>query len=455
MPIALRCFLAFVLIALGGEVWAADIKPYAREDLASDVVRLTETLRKETAQIGAKIKGKSADQLRKDAAAAVADKRFKDASAFLGAAVSAIPKDAGGWLALAKLGAQADDAQADGRYDMVARGQTAAYAAYSRASAAAPQSEALALLGDLFARQESWRPALDAYRASLDRRDDEDTRKVYEDLREKHGFRIVDYKVDNESASPRVCFNFSEPLARKTDFAPYVAVAGAANAALSSEEQQVCVEGLQHGERYAIVVRQGLPSAVGESLLKSADYEIYVRDRSPQAHFAGKAYVLPRQGQLGAPLTTVNTTKVSIDVYRVGDRNLMSSATRDDFLKPITPSRASEIESADGVKVWSGAMNVVSTLNQDVVTEFPLLDAVGRLQPGVYLVTARPWKGATAPSAQSSDEDESAVATQWMVVSDLGLSTYRGDDGLHASVRSLSTAAPLAGVELRLVARNN
>ena len=85
-------------------------------------------------QIGAKIKGKSADQLRKDAAAAVADKKFKDASAFLGAAVTANPKDAGAWLALAKLGAQADDAQADGRYDMVARGQTAAYAAYSRAS---------------------------------------------------------------------------------------------------------------------------------------------------------------------------------------------------------------------------------------------------------------------------------------------------------------------------------
>ena len=198
MPIALRRLLVVLFIALGGAAWAADIKPYAREDLASDVVRLTETLRKETAQIGAKLKGKSADQLRKDAAAAIADKKFKDASAFLGAAVSANPKDAGAWLALAKLGAQADDAQADGRYDMVARGQTAAYAAYSRASAAAAQAEALALLGDLFARHEAWRPALDAYRASLDRRDDEDTRKVYEDLREKHGFRIVDYKVDNE-----------------------------------------------------------------------------------------------------------------------------------------------------------------------------------------------------------------------------------------------------------------
>ena len=39
--------------------------------------------------------------------------------------------------------------------------------------------------------------------------------------------------------------------------------------------------------------RQGLPSSVGEALLKSPDYEIYVRDRSPQARFTGRNYVLP------------------------------------------------------------------------------------------------------------------------------------------------------------------
>ena len=453
---AIRNFLALALLIAAGAALAAEIKPYVREDLASDVVRLAETLRKETAQIGAKFKGKSVEQLRKDAAAAVVAANFKDASALLGAAVASAPKDAASWLALARLGAQADDAQADGRYDFVQRGQSAAYAAYQRASGVAQQADALALLGNLFARQEMWRPALDAYRASLDRRDDEDTRKIYEDMREKHGFRILDYKVDNESSAPRVCFNFSELLARKTDFSPYVAVAGATNSAISSEDQQICVEGLKHGERYAIVIRQGLPSAVGELLLKSADYEIYVRDRSPQAHFAGKAYVLPRQGQLGAPLTTVNASKVGIDVYRIGDRNLIAQTSRDDFLKPITPSRAREIESQDGVKVWSGSMDVASELNKDVVTDFPLTEAVGKLQPGVYLVTARPWKGATAPSGESSDEgDYAAMATQWMVVSDLGLTTFSGEDGLHASVRSLASAAPLADVEVRLVARNN
>ena len=310
------------------------------------------------------------------------------------------------------------------------------------------------MLADLLARHEQWRPALDALKASLDRRDLIDVRKTYEAMRAEHGFRILDYKVDNESTSPRVCFSFSEPLARKTDFSPYVAVSGSSDTAISNEDQQICVEGLKHGERYAIVLRQGLPSAVGEQLLKSADYEIYVRDRSPQAHFAGRAYVLPRQGQKGAPLVTVNTSKVSIDVYRVGDRNLLATVNRDDFLKPIDSSRAEGIASEDGARIWSGTMDVASALNEDVVTEFPVLDAVGKLEPGVYVITARPWKGSAEP-ADSDSAKSVQLAAQWMVVSDLGLTAISGDDGVHAIVQSLGSAAPLAGVELRLVARNN
>src|SRR5271154_5361932 len=447
--------LAVLLLLVATNAGAAEIKPFAREDMASDAVRLTEALRIATASIGAEVKDKTQDQLRKGAAAAVAKADFGAAEKLAGAAITAAPKDPANWLAYADVAVKADDAKADNRYDLVTRGATAAYAAYLRSTTPDAQAAALAVLADLLARHELWRPALDALKASLDRRDAIDVRKTYEAMRDEHGFRILDYKVDNESTSPRVCFNFSEQLARKTDFSPYVAVSGSSNTAISNEDQQICVEGLKPGERYAIVLRQGLPSAVGESLLKSADYEIYVRDRSPQAHFAGKAYVLPRQGQLGAPLTTVNTTKVSIDVYRVGDRNLMSSVTRDDFLKPISGSRASEIESQDGAKVWSGAMDVASVLNKDVVTDFPLAEAVGKLQPGVYLVTARPWKGTAAPNADNPGNTDDSLATQWMVVSDLGLTAMTGDDGVHAMARSLATAAPIEGVEMRLIARNN
>ena len=420
--------------------------------MASDAVRLTETLRIEAGKIGAQAADKTPDDLRKAADAAAVAGKFDAAQKLAAAAVAAAPKDPANWLAYADVAIKADDAKANGRWELVTQGATAAYAAYQHSATPAAQAQALAALGDLLARHEAWRGALDAYKASLDRRDNIDVRKIYEAMREEHGFRILDYKVDNELSAPRVCFNFSEQLARKTDFAPYVAVSGASNTAISTEDQQICVEGLKHGERYAIVLRQGLPSAVGESLLKSADYEIYVRDRSPQAHFAGKAYVLPRQGQEGAPLVTVNTAKVAIDVYRIGDRNLLATVSRDDFLKPIDTSRAQDIENTDGVKVWSGSMDVASELNKDVVTEFPVLKAVGPLKPGVYLVTARPWKEKASDSEQPEDMQ---LATQWMVVSDLGLTAMSGDDGVHALVQSLGSAGPLAGVELKLVARNN
>ncbi len=447
---ALRAVLIALLFV--GSALAADVKPYVNEDMASDAVRLAATLKAEAGKIGAQAQGKTPDDLRKAAAAAVTAGKFDVAAKLAAAAVTAAPKDPANWLAYAYVAVKADDAQANDRWDLVTQGAVAAYAAYQRATAPDVQAAALATLADLLARHSAWRGALDAYKASLDRRDNVDVRKTYEALREQYGFRILDYKVDNESTDPRVCFTFSESLARKTDFAPYVAVSGASSTAISNEDQQICVEGLKHGERYAIVLREGLPSAVGENLLKSADYEIYVRDRSPQAHFAGKAYVLPREGQQGAPLVTVNTAKVAIDVYRIGDRNLLAAVNRDDFLKPIDSSQAQQIADQDGVKVWSGSMDVASVLNKDVVTDFPVMKAVGRLDPGVYLVTARPWKEKSA----NTDETESVqLATQWMVVSDLGLTAISGDDGVHALVESLGSAAPLAGVELKLVARNN
>jgi len=448
----LRSLVFLLALLLAGAANPAELKPFAREDMASDAVRLLETLRSDAAKAGPQAKDKTPEALRKAALTAAASAKFADAEKLAAAAIAAAPKDPANWMTLATIAQRADDAQVSGRYDLVAQGATAAYAAYQRSATPQAQADALALLGDLLARHEVWRPALDALKASLERRDNPDLRKAYEEMRAEHGFRTLDYKVDNESASPRICFNFSDDLARKTDFSPYVAISGASNTAVSNEDRQLCIEGLKHGERYAIVLRQGLPSAVGEQLIKSADYEIYVRDRSPQAHFAGKAYVLPRQGQQGAPLVTVNASKVAIDVYRIGDRNLIAAVAREGFLKSIDASRAQEIEASQGVKVWGGAMDVASELNKDVVTEFPVLDTIGKLEPGVYLIAARPWKEKT-PASEESESGE--FATQWMVVSDLGLTAISGEKGVHALVQSLGSAAPVGGVELRLVARNN
>ncbi|MGH6829718.1 MAG: alpha-2-macroglobulin family protein, partial [Methylocella sp.] len=287
---------------------------FVSEELENNATRLEQNIGKD---LGA-LTTRPLPQLRKDLAQALAGKvskgddtpnnlvfnpqpfARKDTKAVLkltAAIVAANPKDSDAWIAYSRAAIAAGDDD-----DLQETGTAAAYIAYERASAKPEQAAALAWLGEIFATRSMWRPALDAYRASLDLADIAQARNIYEDLREKHGFRILDYKIDNESASPRACFQFSESFAQGNDYTPFVTVSGFANAALSTEDRQLCVEGLKHGEHYKIVLREGLPSATGEALRKSADYEIYVRDRSPLLHFTGKNYVLPRVGQEGIPV---------------------------------------------------------------------------------------------------------------------------------------------------------
>ena len=53
------------------------------------------------------------------------------------------------------------------------------------------------------------------------------------------------------------------------------------------------------------------------------------------ARFAGKAYVLPRTGQRGIPVVSVNTPSVKVQIYRVGDRNLLNSVSSEDFQRNL------------------------------------------------------------------------------------------------------------------------
>src|SRR4030081_4103076 len=201
-----------------------------------------------------------------------------------------------------------------------------------------------------------WRPALDALRLSLDLREVAEVRGQYEKMRDEYGFRLLDYTVDSDSASPRACFQFSEDLAKRVDFAPFLALAGSDKPALSSEGKQLCVDGLKHGERYNINLRAGLPSTVKETLPKSAEFNIYVRDRKPFVRFAGRAYVLLRTGQRGSPLVSVNAPAVSVNVFRIGDRNLVNSVIDSRIQGGVAKNELSSLGGEGGVKVWTGEL---------------------------------------------------------------------------------------------------
>jgi uncharacterized protein YfaS (alpha-2-macroglobulin family) len=423
---------------------AAD-KAFRRDDLADSAIKLEAQIKSEAGSIT-----KSAATLRTDADAAFKRLDFRAGLQTLGQIATIAPDDSGNWLRLARTIFQIKSPTSTEQTFLLERASTAAYIAYQRAGNPAEEADALAVLGRSLSDRKLWRPALDALRLSLDMREVADVRGQYEKLRDDHGFRLLDYTVDSDSASPRACFQFSEDLAKRVDFAPFLALAGSDKPALTSEEKQLCVEGLKHGERYNINLRAGLPSTVKETLPKSAEFNIYVRDRKPFVRFTGRAYVLPRTGQQGIPLISVNTQSVSVQVFRIGDRNLINTVVGSDFQRALSSYELNDLGDERGVKVWSGELTTATTLNADVTTAFPVDQALGELQPGVYVMTAV----AKGPGS-ARDEDSGSLATQWFIVSDLGLAAFSGNDGIHVFVNSLASTDPVGKAEVRLVARNN
>ncbi|WP_024520651.1 alpha-2-macroglobulin [Bradyrhizobium sp. Tv2a-2] len=440
----IRAVAVCAALALGHASVHASDKAFRRDDLADAAIKLEAQIKGEAGPVS-----KSTGVLKADADTAFRRNDFRSGLQILGQIAAVAPEDSGNWLRLARSILQIVPKNPTEQTFLLERASTAAYIAYQRAASPLDEADALAVLGRSFSDRHLWRPALDALRLSLEGREVADVRGQYEKLRDEHGFRLLDYTVDSDSASPRACFQFSEDLAKRTDFTPFVALAGADKPAVSSEEKQLCVEGLRHGERYNVNLRAGLPSTVKEGLPKSAEFNIYVRDRKPFVRFTERAYVLPRTGQRGIPLVSVNTPAVTVEVYRIGDRNLINAVIDSDFQQQINRYALSDLGDSRGQKVWSGELATTTTLNQDVTTAFPVDEVLGDLQPGVYVMTASP------KSPGSNGADDNQIATQWFIVSDLGLTAFSGNDGIHVFVNSLASTDPVARAEVRLIARNN
>ena len=432
---------AFLAFAMSSAI-AAD-KPLKQSALDEAAVKLEAQIKSDAGTVT-----KPPAALKRDADAAFQKNDFRSGMLVLGQLVAVAPDDASSWLRLARTILQIKPRDDREKALLLDRASTAAYIAYVRAGDRNLEADSLSVLGRTLVDRQQWRSALDAMRGSLDLRETAELRGEYEKLRAEYGFRLLDFTVDADSISPRACFQFSEELpGRRTDFSLFVAVAGVDRPAVSTNEKQLCVEGLKHGERYSVTLRAGLPSVVKETLAKSAEFTIFVRDRKPFVRFSGKAYVLPRAGQKGIPVLSVNTQAVVLAIYRIGDRNLLDSLLGYEFQRNMSRYQSQRLASERGAKIWSGELAVESKLNAEVTTAFPLDQAVKDLAPGLYVMTAEPKDVVSTEYGQQ--------ATQWFIVSDLGLTAYTTHDGIDVFIHSLASADPRSSVEVRLIARNN
>lgn len=336
----------------------------------------------------------------------------------------------------------------DKRDTYVQESTGAAVNAYLRATDADQQVEALNSLANSLVTRENWALGIKTLRRSLALKEDADWRAALDQWVAEHGFRITDNSVDTASSTPRICVTFSDPIARNDpSIASYLSVDGGDQLEVEAEDNQICAAGVEFGNRYHVTVRKGLPARDGEeALAKTVELDVYVRDRDPSVRFVGKAYVLPKTPNATIPVVSVNVDTLKARVLRIGDRNLVNAVGEDRFLSQLDSWAADGVASREGREVWKGEIGVKRDTNREVTTAIPVSELVKTLEPGVYALVVR----------DVNKKDEwSSDATQWFVVSDLGLATMTGNDGLHVVIHALSDAKAVSGVELKLIAADN
>jgi hypothetical protein len=234
MLASVRAGLAAALVVFASFSVSAADKPYQRDDLADRAIKLEGEIKREAGAVA-----KPVATLRREADAAQEKRDSRALVQALSVLVAVQANESASWLRLSHAILQLSARDDRERAALLERAATAAYIAYQRAGNRSEEAESLAVLSRTFADRKLWRPALDTLRLSLELREVAELRAQYEQLRADHGFRILDYSVDSDAASPRACFQFSEELpGKRTDLSPFVALGGVDKPALSAEERR-------------------------------------------------------------------------------------------------------------------------------------------------------------------------------------------------------------------------
>ncbi|MCX7287140.1 MAG: PAN domain-containing protein, partial [Rhodobacterales bacterium] len=388
----------------------------------------------------------TADEHLAEAALAEGRGDWASAAAFTGAALN-LTDDAATWGEFARRQLEAGKADQNQSGFYLYQAFLSSMNGYLRAANPALRHTILVTMADVLERNGRGRDTVSALRLAQSLQERTDTAALLDDAIGKYGFRIAETLVQSDLARPRICATFSEDLvASGVDYSSFVQLTEPGMVVENGGWRQLCVGGLEHGKRYTVTFREGLPAADGQTLAKSVEITQYIRDRAPGVRFPGRGYVLPKAGEAALPVETVNTEKLDLTLFRVTDRNLLRSIQDYYFGAPIQVYSEYLFTDTVGEQIWSGTATVAQEVNRDVTTRLPLTEALDGMPAGIYALKA---------AVPGADPYAVAPAWQWFVISDLGVTTLSGVDGLHVFVRSLGTAAAKPGVTVELLNRAN
>lgn len=334
------------------------------------------------------------------------------------------------------------------------RALQAAWRSFTLSAAGEPEVPALVLMALAFRQLDQWVQTVAALEAAQQRAPlDQNVRAALTNARREAGLLLRNIRTEPEAEPARACLSFYGTLNRGNEYQPgdYLrADPPIPNLTVTREDGQICIAGLPWGTTSRLTLRAGLPGEDGVRLRQDTPLAIAMPDRRPRLVFDGTRFILPRGQAARVGLASMNVRALKLRLVRVTERNLRPFADWAPRGDALSDYMAEQVPERWGRTVWEGRAEVpnfrANALNRTVL---PLPEEINKAGPGLYVLLAAEDTG---PGQQNG---ERLIAGLPILSTDLGLTAWRGEEGLAAQLRGLQEAAPRAGVRVALLSRAN
>jgi uncharacterized protein YfaS (alpha-2-macroglobulin family) len=269
---------------------------------------------------------------------------------------------------------------------------------------------------------------------------------------------ITEKTIISEHLSPRACYEWSLPLFTDGyDYNDYVEVSSVsanwggeehpyAEAAVLVGEGRLCITGLVNGEKYKIRFLDGLPFKKGRRLHKTLNSSVFVDHRKASLDFTDDAFILPVRSTQAVTLKVLNTPDARVFAYRINPTMVQAYLQNNRFNNPVDRWDMESRLIKDAELLGTQNIHLELEQNREKRIELDLDTLIQRREAAAYILVAE-REGGTERRWENR-------ATQFLILTDLGLTTYRHNEGLDLFVRSFESGLSQKGVRVELMARN-
>lgn len=268
----------------------------------------------------------------------------------------------------------------------------------------------------------------------------------------------------------------------------------------------LCIDKLESGKTYNVLLKKGLKFKSGSTLEEPINHKVTISDSVAQIKLPYNI-ILPKNGANDSfTVKTVNQSAFKLSIYRIPPtvldnydltdledsemsmymaNHFMTNLGRPVYERIFDISKGTSVDVFEAKQALQNAENEGKALiaadgstpedalkaqvdaakksrisdemrNQVKSTEIKLKDFVSKSDHGMYLIVATDPRVSYTNGFSYSDMNNKSlpITVKMMMITDLGMTTYRAQDGILVNVRSLTSAKALKDVKLKLIANN-